>query len=157
LPRVGSRKCVRRLKQVVFPAPFGPMRAWTLPRLTLRLTSLTATKPLNSLVSWRVSRMQWSLMRRGPAGSSPADYRRGPRVGQRRLFAAPARLALAEEGVDALAGVGEHHVARHPLGREGVRVLEPLLHLLVEELLAHRDYRAAVGENFLRERVHFGV
>src|SRR5215467_2076822 len=138
LPRVGSRKCVSRLKQVVFPAPFGPMSAWMLPRLTLRLTSLTATNPLNSLVSLRVSRMHWSSV-------------------MRRLLPAPAGLALAEEGVDALAGVGEHHVARHPLGGEGVRVLEALLDLLVEELLAHRDHRAAVDEYLLREPVHVGV
>src|SRR5262249_42372471 len=153
LPRVGSRKCVSRLKQVVLPAPLGPMRAWTLPRLTLRLTSLTATKPLNSLVSWRVSRMHRSVMRRGPAGSSPADYRRGPRIGQRRLLPAPARLALREEGIDALARVGEHHVARHAVGSEGVGVLQALLQLLVEELLAHRDHCAAVGQDLLREGI----
>jgi len=27
-PRVGVRKCVNKLKHVVFPAPFGPMSAW---------------------------------------------------------------------------------------------------------------------------------
>ena len=56
-PRVGARKWVSRLKQVVFPAPFGPIRAWMLPRRTRRLTSLTATKPRNSLVRPSVSRM----------------------------------------------------------------------------------------------------
>ena len=56
-PRVGARKCVSRLKHVVFPAPLGPMRAWMLPRRTLRLTSLTATKPRNSLVKPSVSRI----------------------------------------------------------------------------------------------------
>ena len=50
-PRVGVRKCVRRLKQVVLPAPLGPMSAWIVPRRTSRLTSLTATKPRNSFVS----------------------------------------------------------------------------------------------------------
>ncbi len=49
-PRVGVRKCVRRLKQVVLPAPLGPISAWMLPRRMVRLTSLTATNPLNSLV-----------------------------------------------------------------------------------------------------------
>src|SRR5215831_4459644 len=132
LPRVGSRKCVSRLKQVVFPAPFGPIRAWMLPRLTLRLTSLTATKPLNSLVSARVSRMLWSVMR--------------------WLFPAPARLALGEKGVDALARVGEHHVARHALRGEGVGVLQTFLDLLVEQLLAHGDHRPAVSQDLLRER-----
>ena len=42
--------CVSRLKQVVLPAPFGPISAWMLPRRTFRDTSWTATKPLNSLV-----------------------------------------------------------------------------------------------------------
>src|SRR5687768_6915826 len=59
-PAVGSRKCVSRLKQVVLPAPLGPMSAWMLPRRTLRCTSLTATKPLNSFVSPCVSRMMSS-------------------------------------------------------------------------------------------------
>src|SRR5215216_7922201 len=62
-PRVGLRNLVRRLKHVVLPAPFGPIRAWMVPRLTLRLTSLTATKPRNSLVSPCVSRMTSSAMR----------------------------------------------------------------------------------------------
>ena len=57
LPRVGSRKCVSRLKHVVLPAPLGPINAWMLPRRTFRLTPFTATKPLNSLVRPRVSRM----------------------------------------------------------------------------------------------------
>ena len=56
-PRVGVRNCVSRLKQVVLPAPFGPISAWIVPRVTARSTSLTATKPLNSFVSPRVSRM----------------------------------------------------------------------------------------------------
>ena len=32
-PRVGARKCVSRLKQVVLPAPFGPISAWMVPAL----------------------------------------------------------------------------------------------------------------------------
>src|SRR6185295_5969191 len=95
-PRVGERKCVSRLKQVVLPAPLGPIRAWMRPRLTLRLTPLTAMKPLNSLVRPRVSRMMSSA------------------IGRRGLFSRPARLALADECIDALGGVLEHHVAGHP-------------------------------------------
>ena len=49
--RVGARNCVSRLKQVVLPAPLGPMSAWIVPRRTRRSTPLTATKPRNSLVS----------------------------------------------------------------------------------------------------------
>src|ERR1700722_9506073 len=57
LPAVGLRNLVSRLNTVVLPAPFGPIKAWIVPRLTARLTSRTATKPLNSLVNPRVSRM----------------------------------------------------------------------------------------------------
>ena len=56
-PLLGIRNLVRRLKTVVLPAPLGPIRAWMLPRRTWRLTSLTAMKPLNSLVRFRVSRI----------------------------------------------------------------------------------------------------
>src|SRR5262245_58787719 len=61
-PRVGVRNLVSRLKQVVLPAPFGPISAWMVPRSTFRLTPLTATKPANSLVRSSVSRMISELM-----------------------------------------------------------------------------------------------
>ena len=38
-PRVGFRNLLSRLKQVVLPAPFGPIMAWMLPRATRRLTA----------------------------------------------------------------------------------------------------------------------
>src|SRR3954467_9335282 len=57
VPDVAGRKRVKRLKQVVFPAPFGPINAWMVPRFTWRFTLLTATKPRNSLLSPRVSRI----------------------------------------------------------------------------------------------------
>ncbi len=56
-PAVGSRNLVSRLKQVVLPAPFGPISAWIEPRRTRRFTPFTAMKPLNSLVRPRVSRI----------------------------------------------------------------------------------------------------
>src|SRR6266496_5962903 len=72
-PRVGVRKCVSRLKHVVLPAPLGPISAWIVPRRTARLTSLTATKPLNSFVSARVSSIVSSAIRRaGASGASPS-------------------------------------------------------------------------------------
>src|SRR5213082_3914067 len=55
-PRVGRKNLVSRLKQVVLPAPLGPISAWMVPRATRRLTPLTATKPANSLVRLSVSR-----------------------------------------------------------------------------------------------------
>src|SRR3989344_2857551 len=57
VPEVGVRNLVSRLKHVVLPAPLGPISAWMEPRRTARFTSLTAVKPLNSLVRLWVSRM----------------------------------------------------------------------------------------------------
>src|SRR5262249_31424291 len=55
-PRVGRRKPLRRLKQVVFPAPLGPISPTISPLSTLSSTSLTAAKPPKSRVSPWVSR-----------------------------------------------------------------------------------------------------
>src|SRR5712692_5642187 len=63
-PWVGLRNLVRRLKQVVLPAPFGPINAWIVPRSTWRFTPLTATKPANSLVRSSVARIVWLPIRR---------------------------------------------------------------------------------------------
>src|SRR5665213_1989688 len=60
-PEVGVRNFVSRLKQVVLPAPFGPISAWIVPRRTFRSTLSTATKPLNSFVSACVCRMYCAL------------------------------------------------------------------------------------------------
>ena len=87
---MGVRKCVSRLKQVVLPAPFGPISAWIVPRRTRRLTSLTATKPLNSLVSCRVSRIVSSAMPRRRAHGAPSPL--PPVVG--RLWATPDGMAM---------------------------------------------------------------
>src|SRR3954471_749388 len=78
-PRVGFRNFVSRLKQVVLPAPFGPIKAWMLPRRTLRLTSLTAKNPANSLVNPWVSRMNSSANLNSPIGEAcevPFAHRR---------------------------------------------------------------------------------
>ena len=66
-PEVGTRNLVSRLKQVVLPAPFGPISAWMVPRRTRRFTLSTAMKPLNSLVIARVSRMKSSPVARRAA------------------------------------------------------------------------------------------
>src|SRR5689334_19370782 len=57
LPEVAGKKPVRRLKQVVLPAPLGPISAWMVPRRTRKSTPLTATKPRNSFDRPRVSRI----------------------------------------------------------------------------------------------------
>src|SRR6266852_1958545 len=61
-PWVGLRNLVSRLKQVVLPAPFGPIRACTVPRATLRLTPLPPTNPTKSVVRSSVSRMVSALI-----------------------------------------------------------------------------------------------
>src|SRR5438876_9683712 len=98
-----------------------------LPRLTFRLTSFTATKPLNSLVRSRVSRMQSSLMRRrdGTGRSSPRlrlSVTAGDRAIAGESLSAPGGLAFFEESVDAFGCVLEHHVAGHALGGERISV-----------------------------------
>ena len=44
-PLVGGRKPLNRLKQVVLPAPFGPIRPTISPVSTMRLRLLTAARP----------------------------------------------------------------------------------------------------------------
>src|SRR5215475_71847 len=44
-PLVGARKPVIRLKHVVLPAPFGPIKPTIAPSSTAKLTRLTATRP----------------------------------------------------------------------------------------------------------------
>src|SRR5688572_8850393 len=113
-PAVGSRKCVSRLKQVVLPAPLGPIRAWMLPRRTFRCTSFTATKPLNSFVSPRVSRM-----------ISSAKSVLG-------------RRALVDERVHAVAAFLVREARRDDARGKHVRLLQAEVHLLVEGALARR-------------------
>ena len=75
VPVVGSRNFVSRLKQVVLPAPLGPIRAWIEPRLTERSTFRTARKPANSMVSPRASRTISPLSIRA-AATSPQSWPR---------------------------------------------------------------------------------
>ncbi len=49
VPAVGAMNLVSMLKQVVLPAPFGPIKAWIAPRLTRSDTSLTALKIAEAL------------------------------------------------------------------------------------------------------------
>jgi hypothetical protein len=56
VPADGVRNLVSRLKQVVLPAPFGPINAWIVPARTVRHTFFTATNPRKSFVRPCVSR-----------------------------------------------------------------------------------------------------
>jgi hypothetical protein len=59
--------------RVDLPAPFSPQIAWMSPRFTVRLTSLSAFTPGNSLVIERISRIGWLIgafsLRRGAGGA----------------------------------------------------------------------------------------
>src|SRR2546425_735332 len=55
VPLVGRMKPLNRLKQVVLPAPFGPMRPTISPWSTMRSTWLTAASPPKCLVRLRAS------------------------------------------------------------------------------------------------------
>src|ERR1700712_3693084 len=48
VPRVGGKNEVSRLKHVVLPAPFGPIKAWIVPVSTRSETPSPAKKPPNS-------------------------------------------------------------------------------------------------------------
>src|SRR5215471_11422090 len=96
LPRLGVMNLERRLKQVVLPAPFGPINAWIVPRATRRLTPLSATKPANSLLRLSVWRINSSLTALRPCWSTIVLARR-ERVQQKKaaVFLSACR---AEEG-----------------------------------------------------------
>src|SRR5215510_832614 len=111
-PRVGVRKWVRRLKHVVLPAPFGPMSAWIVPRRTSRLTSWTATKPRNSLVSPSVRRMTSALAR---VVIRFALFAPGA-VGFRGLPGGHAGVLGTDELLDHRAGIVVEGLVEQPLG-----------------------------------------
>src|SRR5574337_1885494 len=178
LPRLGTRKCVSRLKQVVFPAPLGPISAWIVPRRIARSTLLTATKPLNSFVSPRVSRMMSVAMydrtlRRSGAPCPPcaADYpvcasawqcrrdhdgRARTRLSwaSARARTAEARRSLAEESVDAFVGIGIVEITRHHVAGQRVRAGERRVDLPVEGRLPERDDRRAARRDQVGEMRH---
>src|SRR5438094_7768624 len=84
-PRVGRRKPVKRLKQVVLPAPFGPIRPTISPLSTVRSTRLTAASPPKRRVSSRVSRRATKSGRRTRRGrrGGPPPLELGEFPGQR--------------------------------------------------------------------------
>src|SRR6202011_4292511 len=99
-PADGFRNLVRRLKQVVLPAPFGPIKACMLPRRTLSATSRTAKNPANSLVNPWVSRMNSSAKQISPISHRRDASRARPFLPRRqvlrgRLGTVPARRLRA--------------------------------------------------------------
>src|SRR3954462_13362890 len=120
-PRVGVRKCVSRLKQVVLPAPLGPMRAWMLPRCTLSATSFTATKPLNSFVSPRVSKIASS--------ANPLPLCCGAQCYNASMLWG---LPLLEECVHSLPALVVGEARRNSAGGSLIGLGGAELHLLVE-------------------------
>src|SRR5438034_4049635 len=99
----------------------------------------------------------------GAAASSATSRDRGCAVGMSfpadalPLAPAPAGLAFLDEGVYPFAGILEHHVAGHALGRKGIGVHQSFLHLVVEESLAQAHHGAAVRDDLAGELVHLGV
>src|SRR5450756_650456 len=62
----------RTFISVDLPAPFSPTSAWISPRFTLKLTSLSALTPGNSLVIWFISRTKSSIPSTFHISLSPA-------------------------------------------------------------------------------------
>src|SRR5262249_38349617 len=97
-PRLGVKNLLKRLKQVVLPAPLGPIMAWILPRATRRLTPRTATKPAKSLARSSVSRTEPFATMFPHDGHFRRDQggRKGDaRAGFLRPFGRPAGIKLA--------------------------------------------------------------
>src|SRR5438874_7359839 len=90
------------LKNVVLPAPFGPIRLTIVPSGIAKSTSFTATRPPNSL------RRPW-MMRRS-ATSARRVVERGPvsRVVERLVVGAQLELALAARARDQALRSEEH-------------------------------------------------
>src|SRR2546425_633616 len=54
-PSVGAKTPVTRLKNVVLPAPFGPISPWISPSFTVRSMACSARRPPKRLVKLRTS------------------------------------------------------------------------------------------------------
>ena len=115
-PAVGVRNLVSRLKQVVLPAPLGPISAWMLPRLHLQVDLVDGDEALELL--GQVARLEddvagsWlSLCVAWPAVAAAEALRQRARDvehGVALLRAAVARSSAALLQADADAG---HHLA----------------------------------------------
>src|SRR5215470_8167429 len=117
-PRVGRRKPVKRLKQVVLPAPLGPIRPTISPLSTVRSTRLTAASPPKSRVSWRVSRRATKSGRRARrgrrGGPPPPELRELPGQGDETAGQEQDRQQHRDREEDRLVGA-----AAERLGEQG--------------------------------------
>src|SRR5207302_9604435 len=135
--------------------------AWMRPRLTLRLTSPTATKPLNSFLRPRVSRMMSSAMdaaRIARAGRDERSSRRGPGPGQQAEIAARRRRvhridSFGGESHEVIRAAGLGPGAGKSFAAERLHAHHRADHVAVDIEIADRRALA----NALGARVHAGV
>src|SRR3954452_4861627 len=73
---VGRSNPVIRLKNVVLPAPFGPISAVMMPRWTSRWLTSTAVMPPNCRTMWSTSRIESGLPAPGSASTPDMSSRR---------------------------------------------------------------------------------
>src|SRR4051794_6901346 len=93
------------LKNVVLPAPFGPIRLTIVPRGIVKSTSFTAVSPPNSLRTWTAWSSGSALM---PSPSSVLRSLRARSV-EDGLLAALLELELASRARDQALGAEQHH------------------------------------------------
>src|SRR5262245_9242182 len=101
LPAVSGKQPLSRLKQVVLPAPFGPIRPTISPSSTLMSTRLTAASPPKYLVRLCACNraIGLSLYASGLLGHCyPCACGHGSRAGQRAWPPPPERRQLAGQG-----------------------------------------------------------
>src|SRR5215475_6849109 len=89
------------LKNVVFPAPFGPIRLTIAPDGIAKSTSFTATRPPNTLRSASISSSRSS--------ATPLLLGSVTRVHQRRVLDAELELGPGSRARDQAGGPEEHH------------------------------------------------
>src|SRR5205814_7200348 len=118
------------------------MSAWMRPRLTLRLTSPTATKPLNSFLRPRVSRMMASAMgaariARARRDESASRRGAGPGPGQQAEIASGRRGihckdAFGRESHEVIRAAGLGPGAGQPLAAERLHAHHRADHVAVD-------------------------
>src|SRR2546425_769962 len=115
------------------------MSAWMRPRLTLRLTSLTATKPLNSFLRPRVSRMMSSAMEGADASGERRHYNHAARA-RRDARSSRRGAGPGQQAEIAARGRGIHR--KDAFGGES------------HEVIRAARLGAGAGQPFAAERLH---
>src|SRR5207244_1591579 len=137
-PAVGACTPVTRLKNVVLPAPFGPIRPWISPEATVRWTSWSARRPPKRFVSPLTSR------RGSGEGIGALQALGAPQVQARQALGALGALQLdaASAARDQTLRPEDHDGDEHGAEDEVAVLLESREHA-ADDLRGHHDHRGS--------------